>query len=69
MATYTISYLTGDGEDVEAVNVNYDIDEGQYRFVDQHGRHVAFIPGSNVLSIVATAWNADEEAVTKAVTD
>lgn len=64
MARYRITYDNGHAETATAVNVNYDPDEGQYRLVDEHGRHAAFIPGSNVLSIVAVGWSDDEKAVT-----
>ncbi|MFD7465152.1 hypothetical protein [Streptomyces tendae] len=64
MAQYTITFDNGRRETISAVNVNYEPDESQYRFVDEHGRHVAFVPGLNVLSIVVTEWTDDEKAVT-----
>lgn len=64
MAQYLITFDNGHRETIAAVNVNYEPDESQYRFVDEHGRHVAFVPGINVLSIVVTEWNDAEKAVT-----
>lgn len=63
MARYRITYDNGYDETVTAANVNYDTEEGQYRLIDEHGRHVAFIPAGNVLSIVATAWSDNVKAV------
>lgn len=64
MARYLITFDNGHRETITAANVNCDPDEGQYRLVDEYGRHVAFIPSINVLSIVATEWSDDEKAVT-----
>jgi hypothetical protein len=54
MAQYTINYLTGDTESVNAVRVGNDVDGGQYVFHDDEQSYspVAFIPQHNVLSII-----------------
>ncbi|MFD4547282.1 hypothetical protein [Streptomyces sp. NPDC058466] len=50
MARYTINYLTGDTETVEADGVEYDADAGDYTFVV--GRQaVALAPVINVRSV------------------
>lgn len=64
MARYLVNFDNGHREAIVATNVNYEPDEGQYRFIDEHGRHIAFVPGINVLSIIVTDWSDDEKAVT-----
>ncbi|MER5843705.1 hypothetical protein ABT099_26120 [Streptomyces prasinus] len=64
MVRYRITYDNGYDETITAADVHYDTGEGQYRLVDDHGRAAAFIPGGNVLSIVAVGWSSDEKAVT-----
>ncbi|WP_306317221.1 MULTISPECIES: hypothetical protein [unclassified Streptomyces] len=60
MATYTINYLSGDTETVEADGVEYDTEAQDY--VLAHSKvaaHIAIVPRANVRSIV----RQDNEAV------
>lgn len=53
MARYTINYLTGDVETVEADAVEYDIDACDYVLGSSTvGAQVAIVPRANVRSIV-----------------
>ncbi|WP_458089486.1 hypothetical protein [Streptomyces malaysiensis] len=58
MARYTINYLTGDTETIEAERVEYDFDARLFIF--HGGQHpVALVPQANVRSIL----HLDGEAV------
>lgn len=54
MARYTINYLTGDTETIEAAKTEYDLDGRLFIF---HGSHhpVALVPQVNVRSILRAA--------------
>lgn len=69
MATYKIRYDNGLTEKIEAVTALYDIDESQYRFVDQHDRDVAFVPGINVLSVVVEEWGQGKQPLADPAVD
>lgn len=52
MARYTITYTSGDQEQVTAASVRHEASEDHYRFADGDGGTVALMPDSNVISIV-----------------
>lgn len=64
MARYTINYLTGDTETVEADGVEYDVDARDYTFVNDK-QVVALAPVASVRSVVR---EPDETTLKTAVT-
>lgn len=53
MAQYTINYLTGDTETVEADGVEYDVDARDYTFTKANGMGVvALAPVASVRSVI-----------------
>ncbi|MGA4875833.1 hypothetical protein [Streptomyces lydicamycinicus] len=59
MARYTINYLNGDSETIEADGVEYDPDARDYTFVGGQ-QVVALVPTANVQSV----RRQDDKAVT-----
>jgi len=54
MARYTIAYDNGMEDIVTAAKVDKNIDGSEYRFHDANDRTVAYVPASNVISIILT---------------
>ncbi|MEU8829349.1 hypothetical protein [Streptomyces sp900116325] len=52
MARYLITYDNGMAAPVAAAKVVQNVDGSEYRFHDESGNIVAYVPASNVLSIV-----------------
>ncbi|MFD5910238.1 hypothetical protein ACFWHL_16125 [Streptomyces massasporeus] len=58
MARYLITYDNGMTVPVVAAEVVQNVDGSEYRFHDENGRIVAYIPAGNVLSIILSEETA-----------
>jgi hypothetical protein len=60
MARYLVTYDNGMEDTITATKVDKNFDSSEYRFLDTSDQPVAYVPASNVLSIV----RQDDEEVT-----